>query len=107
MNATNKTTETANRKQGFAASCQRSCRKVIARLAKAKESIFAEFRSTLKGNERLLQLALAEAEALAWQTDFPHLFFPTLAVEKAQAVASWNARQRWMRHTNSQPAFTA
>jgi hypothetical protein len=42
----------------------------------------------------LLELAMNEAEALAWQTDFPQLFFPTLAAEKAGAVAGWHARQR-------------
>jgi hypothetical protein len=37
---------------------------------------------------------LNEAEALAWQTAYPHLLFPSLAVEKIQSVAAWQARQR-------------
>jgi hypothetical protein len=36
---------------------------------------------------------LNEAEALAWQTSYPHLLFPELAVEKVQAVAAWQTRQ--------------
>jgi hypothetical protein len=44
--------------------------------------------------ERLLRLALNEAEAAAWETMYPHLVFPALASEKAQAVAAWNAHQQ-------------
>ena len=40
---------------------------------------------------------LGEAEALAWQTGYPHLFFPALATEKVQAAAGWNARQQFIR----------
>jgi len=54
----------------------------------------------LAGPERMLQLALNEAEAVAWQTDYPHLLFPELAMEKVQAVASWNHRQTAVRSTN-------
>jgi hypothetical protein len=42
----------------------------------------------------MLRLVLNEAEALAWQTRFPHLFFPALAVEKVQEAAAWDSRQR-------------
>jgi hypothetical protein len=35
-----------------------------------------------------------EAEALAWQTPYPHLLFPSLAAEKVQAVAAWQTRQQ-------------
>jgi len=56
---------------------------------------------------KLLHLALNEAEALAWQTEYPHLVFPTLALEKAQAVANWLTRQRSMRSEHSAYAFPA
>lgn len=36
---------------------------------------------------RLVRLALNEAEALAWETGFPHLIFPTLAMEKVRCLA--------------------
>jgi hypothetical protein len=44
----------------------------------------------------LLRLALIEAEALAQQTGFPHLFFPVLATEKASNAARWQYRQEFL-----------
>ena len=70
-------------------------------MEKTKLAVLAEFRGTREAHEKLLRLALNEAEALAWQTDFPQLVFPTLAIEKAQAVAAWSAHQRSIRHTES------
>jgi hypothetical protein len=46
-------------------------------------------------------LALNEAEALAWETEYPYLVFPTLAAEKAQAVAKWQVRQHLIRNGSS------
>lgn len=74
--------------------CRASCQKLLAQIEKTKESILAEFRQSLAANEQLLRLALNEAEALAWLTAYPQLVFPTLALEKAQAVADWDAHQR-------------
>jgi hypothetical protein len=34
-------------------------------------------------------VALNEAEALAWETEYPQLVFPTLAEEKIAAISSW------------------
>jgi hypothetical protein len=96
MKTENKTT--VNR---FADKCIASCQKLLAQIKKTKDSIRAEFRGTVKAHEQLLQLALNEAEALAWQTPYPHLFFPTLALEKAQAVASWEAHQQLIRKTSA------
>jgi hypothetical protein len=84
--------------------CWRSCRKLIAQIQHAKYAILAEFRQTFKAPEQMLRLALNEAEALAWQTAYPHLVFPMLATEKAQAVANWSAHQESIRHSEaSQP----
>src|SRR6266700_1832135 len=77
----------------FANACKASCRKLLDRLTSAKEAILNEFRQSAGPNEHLLQLALNEAEALAWQTEFPYLVFPELAMEKAQAVTLWQHRQ--------------
>jgi len=74
--------------------CLAACQKILAR---AKAAIFAEWQSALATQERLLRLALNEAEALAWQTQYPHLVFPELATEKAQAVAAWSRRQQLLR----------
>ena len=88
-------------------SCVATCRKLVAQLDLIKDAILADFRALLGGQEQMLRLALNEAEALAWQTDYPHLVFPTLAMEKAQGLAAWNARQRSIRGTASMSAFAA
>ena len=67
---------------------------MFAWISRAKVAIFAEFRDLLAAEEHLLRLTLNEAEALAWQTPVPHLVFPVLAREKAQAVAAWYQRQQ-------------
>jgi hypothetical protein len=83
------------------------CRKAIAQIDQAKTAIVSEFQTGLEEHAKLLRLAVNEAEALAWQTDYPHLFFPTLATEKAQAVATWHAHQRSLQPTNDRPALAA
>ncbi len=78
----------------FSALCLSSCRRILAQIQKAKAAILAEARGALGPHDRMLQLALNEAEALAWQTEYPHLVFPALAAEKVHAVADWNRHQR-------------
>ena len=87
--------------------CLASCRKLLTQIEKTKEAVAAEFRELLQAHEQLLRLALTEAEALAWQTEYPYLVFPMLAAEKAQAVAAWHARQQSMQQTNSRQGFAA
>ena len=70
------------------------CEQVTARLEAAKNQVSAEFSERLAGHESVLRLALNEAEALAWETNYPHLVFTTLAMEKAQAAATWENRQQ-------------
>lgn len=81
----------------FGAACLKSCQKVLKQIRESKEALLAESRKTLSVHEQLLKLALNEAEALAWQTLYPQLTFPTLAKEKIQAVAAWNRHQRSIR----------
>ena len=71
-----------------------SCRKALAQMQAVKDAIYAESFRTVQPQERLLRLALNEAEALAWQTRYPQLVFPALAVEKVQGVIAWNRRQQ-------------
>ena len=105
---TNNEPNTKNlRAHDFAAACLTSCRKLLAQLEKTKAAIVAEFREVFGAPEPLLHLALNEAEALAWQTDYPYLVFPALATEKAQAVAKWQVRQRSIRGEHSAYAFAA
>lgn len=74
--------------------CVTSYQKLAARIERAKEQLLAELRETLQAPDRLLKLALNEAESLAWQTEYPHLVFPMLAAEKVQDVVLWKKRQR-------------
>jgi len=64
--------------------------------SRQKNRIAGEFRETLDSHTQLFQLTLREAEALAFQTDYPHLLFPSLALEKLQTVSAWQARQQWL-----------
>src|SRR5881296_1134204 len=100
MNAIAQMKKNATANRTFANACIASCHKLIAQIEKARDAILNEFRETLDANEHLLRLALNEAEALAWQTEFPQLVFPTLATEKAQAVVAWSARQQSLTRTN-------
>jgi len=73
--------------------CLSSCRKLLAQVAEVKRAIVREFEARL-GHNPMVQAAVNEAEALAWQTPYPHLFFPTLAQEKAAAASQWVIRQQ-------------
>lgn len=73
------------------------CQEIVRQIAQAKNSILEQFTELVAGYERLLWLALNEAEALAWQTRYPYLVFHGLAEEKAWGLAGWVARQRLVR----------
>ena len=94
MNAFHPTSNDTSPGATLAKACLVSCQKLVAQIQKTKDTILDEFREALGAQDHLLRLALNEAEALAWQTAYPHLVFPALAAEKAQAVATWHARQR-------------
>jgi len=83
----------------FGVRCVASCRKLLAQIEDVREQVASEFRGRLEGHKHVLDLALNEAEALAWESGFPQLFFPTLATEKARAVTGWHVRQQslWQR----------
>ena len=87
--------------------CLASCRKLLAQIEKVRQAVLNEFSETAAANEKLLQLALNEAEALAWQSGVPHLVFPVLALEKAKSVAAWHARQRSILQDGPRLAFAA
>jgi len=70
-------------------------------IAKVRALVEREFSILRQREPRLLRQALNEAEAIAWQTGFPQLVFPSLALEKARAVATWESRQRTMRQQPS------
>ena len=99
MNPSSPANENDITKPNRKTACLVSCRKIITQIEQTKNEILAEFREAIERHEHLLHLALNEAEALAWQTDFPQLVFPTLAREKAQAVVAWDSHQRTIRST--------
>jgi len=48
----------------------------MAALGKLKTRLVAQYERTLPGRSQVIRQAVAEAEELAWQTPFPHLFLP-------------------------------
>jgi hypothetical protein len=92
MNAKNENTNDA--KQTLTNRCLQSCKVLLAEIEHTKKMIVNDFHETLDTHGNLFRLALNEAEALAWQTDYPHLVFPTLAMERVQAVVAWRRRQQ-------------
>lgn len=106
-----KTTQTADRPQPCGCSGARAntpeCAQVRAVVSRAKTRLINDYAGPMEEHGKLLQLAVTEAEALAWQTEFPHLFFPTLAVEKADAALQWHKRQRNVRRKAVELAFAA
>ena len=107
MNAIQQTQEHTSTSGTFKRVCLASCRKLLAQIETAKNAILAEFRNIAGGQERMLRLAVNEAEALAWQTDYPHLLFPTLAKEKAEEVVAWQARAQSVQRTPWMTALAA
>jgi hypothetical protein len=102
MNTKNENRDKA--RQTFGNRCRQSYNILLAEIEQAKNTIVNDFHETLDAHGNLFRLALNEAEALAWQTDYPHLVYPTLAMERVQAVVAWRKRQQSV----SQPrlAFT-
>lgn len=91
----------------FGNACVASCQRILAQINRTKAAIFAESFHALRAPERLLRLALNEAEAVARQTAYPHLVFPLLATEKVQAVAAWNKTQPSLRRAKTVSALAA
>jgi hypothetical protein len=89
----------------FATLCLDSCRKLLDRIERVKQAVLDEFHETMEAHNQMVRLAVNEAEALAWETDYPHLVFPTLAREKAEEVTSWEDRQRQIRRSQSRRSY--
>lgn len=107
---TNETKQNANKTglvMGFKQACLKSCDKVLARIKETKTAILTEAQGRAQASDLMLRLAVAEAEAIAWQTSVPHLIFPTLAMERVQAVSNWSERQERVRRQNPVLALAA
>lgn len=87
----------SNARPSLVTVCKATCKKMLARLQNIKAGLLNEFRQHTFAQEHQLQLALNEAEALAYETGFPLLTFPVLAREKIQAVATWRRQQNRVR----------
>src|SRR6266516_4599797 len=94
MNITNPTQQQSVSTPALTDVCLASCKKLGAQIQKTKNAILKEFVDAFKTQEHLLRLALNEAEALAWQTEFLFFFNDTPTTEKAQAALAWSVRQR-------------
>ena len=92
-NPVNKGRDHTGRTTTFAHACLKTCQAILAHIRDAKRAILTEAQETSQVHDQMLRLALNEAEAVAWQTSYPHLFFPTLATEKVREAAAWNSRQ--------------
>ncbi len=91
--------EPAGLGRAFKNACLEFRQNIPAQIQEAKAVLLTGSRDRLGGQEQVLRLALNEAEALVWQTRYPHLVFPMLAVEKVWAVAVWSRRQQVVRRT--------
>jgi len=87
-------TSPAGRERANSRGSALKCREMSVQLAQIKSGLIREFGVAIGGHSQLLRSALNEAEAIAWQTPYPHLLFPVLALEKASEVNRWAARQR-------------
>ena len=103
MNMTNENKNQAE--PSFANRCLGSCKALLAEIEQARHMIVNELQETLDTHGNLFRLALNEAEALASQTAFPHLFFPALAHERVQAVVNWRQRQQAINQPRPALAF--
>jgi hypothetical protein len=63
----------------------RFCRKLHTKVSKLKEQLIARYEATAGSSSRVRE-ALSTAESQAWETSFPHLFFPDLAEVHLAAV---------------------
>jgi hypothetical protein len=55
------------------------CRKLADALVTLKKQLIVKYEDALPGRRHLVPQLIAEAEALAWETPFPHLFLPDFA----------------------------
>ncbi|MGO8765298.1 MAG: hypothetical protein ACLQSR_09230 [Limisphaerales bacterium] len=91
----------------FTQACLASCQKLVEQIDRVRNNIVAEFQDTFASYEPLLNHVLNEADALAWQTEYPHLFFPSLALERIETAAEWKARQEAIRERSLEYAMAA
>jgi len=55
------------------------CRKLTRAVAELRERLQSRYEQAFPGAGETIRDAVAQAEKLAWETAFPHLFFPDFA----------------------------
>jgi hypothetical protein len=90
-----KTTNETNGR-GLKARCADACRGAVRKLRQLEEQFAAKLIAEVQSGvpRRLVEQAINEAEALAWNTQFPLLFLPELAEEKIEGARQWARRQQ-------------
>lgn len=84
-----KTTSKSNRFQSSVAVPAQFCRELVSALGELKSRLHEKFERAHPGRGQIIRQAVAEAEELAWETSFPHLFLPDFAeVRLAEVVAA-------------------
>lgn len=61
-----------------------ACRRLLRSISELREKLRDRYAPSQPHDAELVRVNLAEAEALAWETSFPHLFLPLLAEEKVR-----------------------
>lgn len=77
---------------------RRDVRRIDLRRVAEYHAAGLELQKSSTETQRLIRLALNEAEALAQQTGVPELVLPTLAEEKVGALRKWAARQEALKN---------
>jgi hypothetical protein len=67
------------------------CRRLAGKLTDLKGRLQARYESHFPGQNSLIKSSIEEAEEIAWQTPFPHLFLPVLAEERIAFARSADA----------------
>lgn len=62
------------------------CRKVAEALGTLKEELTEKYERSLPGRAYFVRELIEEAETLAWETSFPHLFLPDFAEARLAEV---------------------
>ncbi|MHA3774918.1 hypothetical protein ACXR0O_25645 [Verrucomicrobiota bacterium sgz303538] len=71
------------------------CRKLQSVIATLKQQLLTRYTNVLPGRDQLLRKVISEAEAQAWETQFPHLFLPDFTEARlAEVLAADASRAR-------------
>ena len=71
-----------------------ACRKFLRAISDLREKLESRYAPSQPHAAELFRASFAEAEALAWETRFPHLFLPLLAEEKVNLAFAGRSAAR-------------